>query len=558
MIFYQLHIAKPTSQILEVIISFETALKTTDCIFIPYYRPGRYQHASYEKNINCLTATDAKGENISLIRCDLNKWQPESDGITRINYQYECSRMDAGGSWIDDELLYFNFVNSLLMVDGRENEKIKVEISSDKSFETIYPSRSNRLQYDNYFQLIDEPFIAWSNPSILSFELDEIPFRIITIGSLPLPEVDLADLFKKFSRAQKNVFGKFPFSYYDYIIFCNERTPYHGVEHTNCTVITLPQGKSPEENLNSLLGISSHELFHAWNVCRIRPKELSTYRLQSTVIFDTGYALEGFTTYYGDLMLARSGVIDLDAYLAELNLRLTQYFQFDGRHYASLQSSSRALWANAYDRSSLEKEVSIYGKGMLASLTIDLFLRKSSDNQFSLDDVMKWLWRDSYLQNKPYSHADILLLMEKAGGKEAAILFQKLVGSTEPIEDILPKLLPFVALQWKPLNNNSKLTHQLGIVAQMDAEKLTIVKIFTESHAHQQLMKGDVLVTINNMAPMEYNGEQEVVVEVLRGKRNLKLAWTEKLGSFGSYYEIQKMDQVSEKHATNMEMWIGG
>ncbi len=97
----------------------------------------------------------------------------------------------------------------------------------------------------------------------------------------------------------------------------------------------------------------------------------------------------------------------------------------------------------------------------------------------------------------------------------------------------------------------------MGIVAQMDAEKLTIVKIFTESHALKQLMKGDVLVTINNMAPMEYNGEQEVVVEVLRGKRNLKLAWTEKLGSFGSYYEIQKLDQVSEKHATNMEMWIG-
>lgn len=557
MIFYQLHIAKPTSQILEVTISFETALKTTDCIFIPYYRPGRYQHASYEKNINCLTATDAKGGNISLIRCDLNKWQPELDGITRISYQYDCSRMDAGGSWIDDELVYLNFVNSLMMVEGRESETIKVEVSYDKPIEAIYPSRSASLQYDNYFQLIDEPFTASANSSTLAFEIDEIPFRIITIGSLPLPEVDLANLFKKFSIAQKNVFGEFPFSYYDYIIFCSDRTPYHGVEHANCTVITLPQGKSPEENLNSLLGISSHELFHAWNVCRIRPRELWPYRLQSPVIFDTGYALEGFTTYYGDLMLVRSRVIDLDAFLAELNLRLAQYFQFDGRHNASLQSSSRSLWANAYDRASLEKEVSIYGKGMLASLTIDLFLRKSSENQFSLDDVMKWLWRDFYLQNKPYSHADILQLMEKAGGKEAAILFQKLVGSTEPIENFLTELLPFVGLQLKQLNNNSKLIQHLGIVAQMDADKLSIVKIFTESQAYEELMRGDVLVSINNMAPSEYNGEQQVTVEVLRGNRNLKLAWTEKIDSFGSYYEIQKMDQISEEHTTNMKMWIG-
>jgi len=557
MIFYQLNIDKPNTQILEVIISFENALSTSESIYIPYYRPGRYQHASYEKNINCLTALNAKGAKISLRRCDLNKWQAEIDGITQISYQYECSRMDAGGSWIDDELVYLNFVNSLLMVEGREKEEIKIEILAENSSEAIYPSRSFQLQYDNYYKAIDEPFIATDNATTLTFNIDDVKFSIITIGSLPLPEVDLENLFKKFALAQKQVFGEFPFSYYDYIIFCNERTPYHGVEHANCTVITLPQGKSPEENLNSLLGISSHELFHAWNVCRIRPQELSPYRLQSPVFFDTGYALEGFTTYYGDLMLVRSGVINLDGYLAELNLRLAQYFQFDGRHYASLQSSSRALWANAYDRASLEREVSIYGKGMIMSLIMDLYLRKNSKNQLSLDNVMKWLWSDFYLQNKAYTHADILQLMEKAGGKEATWLFQKLVGSTELIEDILTQQLTYFGLMLQAKHLSNALIQNLGIVAKMDAEKLTVEKLINESQAKNHLMRGDIIVSINSQAPMEYNGDNTVKMEIIRGSRSLHLYWVENNKAFGTYYEISRMEKISDEQRLNLRMWVG-
>ncbi len=558
MIFYQLHITKATTQIIEVEIRFETALSITDCLYIPYYRPGKYQYASYEKNINCMAAENAKGENISLRRCDLNKWQAEFGGITQISYQYACSRMDAGGSWIDDELIYLNFVNSLLMVEGRENEEIKIEILAENSSEAIYPTRSFQLQYDTYYQAIDEPFIATDKASTLEFHLDDVKFSIITIGSLPLPEVDLIDLFKKFALVQKRLFGKFPFSYYDYIIFCNERTPYHGVEHANCTVITLPQGKLPEENLSSLLGICSHELFHAWNVCRIRPQELWPYRLQEPILFDTGYALEGFTTYYGDLMLVRSGAMSLDAYLAELNLRLAQYFQFDGRYYASLQSSSRALWANAYDKASLEKEVSIYGKGMIMSLTMDLYLRKNSENQHSLDDIMKWLWSDFYLQNKPYSHADILQLMEKAGGKEAASLFQQLVGSTEPIEDFLAQQLSFFGLTLQKKQTRSALTSTLGIVAKMEAEKLTVEKLIDESQAKNYLMLGDILVSINSQVPSEYKGDAAVKMEIMRGERSLKPNWQEGKDSFGSYYEISRVEHISEEQAENLRLWIVG
>jgi predicted metalloprotease with PDZ domain len=465
--------------------------------------------------------------------------------------------MDAGGSWIDDELVYLNFVNSLLMVEGREKEKIKIKILAENSREAIYPSRSFQLQYDNYYQAIDEPFIATDNSTTLTFNIGDVKFSIISIGHLPLPEVNLSQLFTNFALAQKEVFGEFPFSYYDYIIFCNERTPYHGVEHANCTVITLPKGKSPEENLNSLLGISSHELFHAWNVCRIRPKELWPYQLQGPILFDTGYGLEGFTTYYGDLMLARSGAMDLDAYLAELNLRLAQYFQFDGRHYASLQSSSRALWANAHDKASLEKEVSIYGKGMIMSLIMDLHLRKNSKNQHSLDDIMKWLWSDFYLQNKPYSHADILHLMEKAGGKEAASLFQQLVGSTESIEEILAPQLSFFGLTLQANHPSNALIQNLGIVAKMEAEKLTVEKLINESQAKNHLMRGDIIVSINNQVPSEYKGDAAVKVEIMRGSRSLLLNWVENNMPFGTYYEISRLEDISDELRLNLRLWIG-
>ena len=79
---------------------------------------------------------------------------------------------------------------------------------------------------------------------------------------------------------------------------------YHGVEHYNSTVIALGPADQVIEDSGlyyEFLGVSSHELFHTWNIIRIRPQEMMPYDYTRENYFPTGFLAEGATTYYGDL-----------------------------------------------------------------------------------------------------------------------------------------------------------------------------------------------------------------------------------------------------------------
>ena len=57
-----------------------------------------------------------------------------------------------------------------------------------------------------------------------------------------------------------------------------------------------------------VLGTISHEFFHAWNVERIRPKSLEPFNFEEANMSGELWLAEGFTTYYGSLIMARAGL----------------------------------------------------------------------------------------------------------------------------------------------------------------------------------------------------------------------------------------------------------
>jgi predicted metalloprotease with PDZ domain len=88
--------------------------------------------------------------------------------------------------------------------------------------------------------------------------------------------------FKKFCKAQINAFGDFPTKDYHFLIQVLPYRAYHGVEHCNSTVITIGPSYDVFNNndwYNELLGVSSHELYHTWNVKQIRPSRNAALRL---------------------------------------------------------------------------------------------------------------------------------------------------------------------------------------------------------------------------------------------------------------------------------------
>src|SRR3989454_11514140 len=83
------------------------------------------------------------------------------------------------------------------------------------------------------------------------------------------------------------------------------------MEHRNSTVIT--SSGSIRDRRMGLLGTVAHEFFHCWNVERIRPKGLEPFDFDRANLTDSLWLAEGFTQYYGPLVLQRAGLADVSS-----------------------------------------------------------------------------------------------------------------------------------------------------------------------------------------------------------------------------------------------------
>ena len=110
-------------------------------------------------------------------------------------------------------------------------------------------------------------------------------------------------------REHGAVFGEFPEFDGGTYTFLGDYVPWgggDGMEHRNSTVVA--EGASIKGNVRGVLGTVSHEFFHAWNVERIRPKTLEPFNFEDANMSGELWLAEGFTQYYGQLIMARAGL----------------------------------------------------------------------------------------------------------------------------------------------------------------------------------------------------------------------------------------------------------
>jgi predicted metalloprotease with PDZ domain len=193
-----------------------------------------------------------------------------------------------------------------------------------------------------------------------------------------------------------------PFKRYTFIVNA-VGDGYGGLEHRDCTVLLCKRDDLPYLNKNSrrslayedFLGLCSHEYFHAWMVKRVKPKAFQPYILDRANHTELLWLFEGFTSYYDDLQLLRSGCIDFAAYLARIEKTWNMVLRGPGRFKQSVAQSSFDAWTKYYqiDENTPNAVVSYYAKGSLIALALDLIIRKHTKNQQSLDDVIRHLWQ---------------------------------------------------------------------------------------------------------------------------------------------------------------------
>ncbi|WP_234736472.1 M61 family metallopeptidase [Tellurirhabdus bombi] len=433
---------------------------------LPSWRPGRYELQHFAKNIQQFEITDINGNPLIFRKITKDRWHIQTEGISElvVRFTYYSNVINAGTSYADHRLLYINPVNVCLYAEGRLHERCTVELGIPDDWQIacgLKKTGPTTLVANDFYELVDCPLIASPDLQHNQYVIDGIPFHVWIHGNYQPDWERIKYDFTRFTEAQLQLFGAFPETEYHFLTLVLDTPYYHGVEHRNSTMLVLGP---PEDGLYvDLLGVSSHELFHTWNIIRIRPTELLPYDFTRENYFPTCFVAEGVTTYYGDLILRRSGVFSDEAYRKELHVLFKRHFEQSGRAAQSLVESSWDLWLDGYEKGVPDRKVSVYHKGAIAAMILDLHLRRKTNHQTTLDNVMRIMWERFGKPFIGYSLDDYRAVCEEVAGEKLDWYFDACIFSNQPLEMLLNDYLNFVGLQisYESGDTTSLLLHDL-------------------------------------------------------------------------------------------------
>lgn len=493
MIHYRISCLNPASQFVQFELRIQSKNAGQIYLQLPAWRAGRYQLANYAQNIRCFKITNSSDQNISFQKVTKDCWvfHTEDSKDYLISYEYFAAKMDGGSAWADEEQVYLNFVNCCFEIKELADEPYELEINLPdypNLVSTLPESGNGFLRANNFQQLADSTLLASKNITHWEYSVEETLFHIWIQGEIHFEKGAFIENFWKFTQTQISDFGEFPEREYHFIFQLLGYPHFHGVEHRRGTVITFGPAENLKDSLhrNELLGVSSHELYHAWNVCRIRPKELLPYDFSQETYTKAGWMLEGITTYMGDLYLLKSGVFDLPTYLKEVEDILNRESLNDGWKNYSILESSMDLWLDGYQAGIPDRKVNIYSHGAVICFCLDIMLLKDGS---SLPEVMNLAWKKYGKPFQGYDEKGIWnLILDCAKEKENFNSFyENYISGKEDLLKYFGSIIPNLGLELQSNPNPDPLTSKSGILLQ----KEVIIKIHSDSPAYTGLMIGD-------------------------------------------------------------------
>lgn len=497
MIHYRISCRNPVSQFVQLELEISSPRRGKISLQLPAWRAGRYQLANYAQNIRNFSVKNSAGQPLKFFKKTKDLWVFDAEKSEKylIKYEYFAAKMDAGSAWVDDEQVYLNLVNCCFEVIELRNEAIELSLLLPEYAEivaTLPQISSETYLAEDFQQLADSTVLASNNITHWEYQVSNTVFHIWIQGQVHFEKAIFIENFEKFTRRQIQDFEEFPESAYHFIFQLLPYPHFHGVEHRKGTVIVF----GPAENLkdttafHELMGVSSHELYHAWNVCRIRPVELMPYDFSQEIYTHTGWILEGVTTYMGDLYLLKSGVFDLATYLQEINDLLYRASAQEGWKNYSILESSHDLWLDGYQPGIPDRKVNIYSHGALICFCLDMLLYRDGS---SLSKVMKLAWGQFGKPMRGYQEKEIwnLILHGTKDPKIFEEFYENYISGNADLFVFLEDCLPILGLELQCYAHPDSLISELGIISQ----KGIVTKVHQESPAYTHVMIGDGIDT---------------------------------------------------------------
>ena len=559
----------PNSHYFNVRMTFSNPESGPVSVRIPSWRPGSYLIQDYARNIVRFAVHDGSGNPLVFRKTDKATWEIDAtpaQGIS-VTYQAYSRQLDGGSSYLDETEAYLNPVTMLMYIPGRELEPAVLSINKPDSWKTAtaldYRADVDGYWAEDYHELVDSPFLISPTLDLLSFEHGGTTFELAIQGEGGYDPDRLVSDFRKMVEAQTNLIGVIPFDRYVFLFHFLRRSFRHATEHKNSASIVIgPVDFSKPGAYLSVLGISSHELWHAWLVERIRPEAIFHPDYSKEAYTSMFWLYEGITSYYGALTLLRAGLTDVDAYEKSLGSIMGRFKDTPGREVTSVAMSSWDVWTKSQGPPP-NSSFSFYMAGNVLGAILDMEVRGRTRNRQSLDDVIRYLYQNYAARDKGVPEDGFQKALETITNGTFQPFFDDYVYGTKPID--YDRYLFHAGYTLEKGIDSKKPEAQLGIELSAQHEAVTISSVRPGGGAYLAgLDIDDVIIAIdgkkatrNNITDLLNAYAPGETVEVSVFRRDRLMSFNVELGGGGNTtYRLRRMDDTSPLQNQTRRDWL--
>src|SRR3954468_4181456 len=415
-----------------VAMSFDVTGRGPVLLSLPAWTPGAYEISNFSRWVSGFSA-GAAGKGLRWDKLDYDTWrvQPGGAKTVMVRFDYRADSLDNAMAWATPDFLLFNGTNLLPYAEGRGFDfPATVTIKTQPGWKVatgMKPGGTPRVYREsNYHDLVDMPFFVGR----MDYDSMQVAGRWTRLATYPagaMPDSSRKRLWDQISRmipAESAVFQETPWSTYDVMMIFDPRYPgASALEHQSSHVGIYNQGIIGNP---LLVSITAHEIFHAWNVKRLRPADMWPYDYHQAQPTPWLWVSEGITDYYADLALVRGGIVDSAQFMTATAEKVQTVSEAPP---TALEDASLSTWVHPTDGSGYL----YYPKGSLAGLMLDVLIRDYSDNAMSLDDVLRELYQATYKKGRGYTGNDWWPAVTKAaGGKSFTDFYGRFVDGRDP------------------------------------------------------------------------------------------------------------------------------
>ncbi|MDA9817247.1 PDZ domain-containing protein [bacterium] len=437
---YYLSMPKPQNHYFHVEMVLEGFNEKSIDVSLPVWSPGSYLVREFSKNINLVTATDGSGKELQLKKTKKNTWSIAKGKSSEIRIAYDVyafelsvrtSFLDLTHGFVSGSGV-FMFVEDHLDISG---DVVVVPYDGFSEVSTALPRKERNkpfvFSYSDYDHLVDCP-IEIGNQLIFDFKASGVNHTVAIYGEGNFEIETLKRDMSKVIEEETKVFGQNPNKEYLFIIH-NVVDGQGGLEHENSTTLSVNRWTYSGNSYVKFLSLVAHEYFHLWNVKRIRPFELGPFDYNKENYTDLLWVMEGFTSYYDELLLLRAGYYSQSEFLAKMESSINYVEGSVGARLQPVAHASYDAWIKAYrpNENSSNTTMTYYTRGSILAAFLDVKIIRNSKGERGLDHFLQHMYEKFYVKaDRGFTSSEFKQELERFTGENLDSFYAYYIDGT--------------------------------------------------------------------------------------------------------------------------------